>query len=347
MADDQLDIPDQPMTENQRQIIAQNADWARTFAPSATNVAQRKRFQEALDTERHVQGQEQEQQFQNRLATDKGFRDLYFKDQNLQMQQARQNHDADLRQRKFEMEQQLFPLKMENERARIDVERSGMERALRKEALDAQIAKRSEDQTAEFENAISEMINQPKDKAINPHSKQFAEGIAKAYAANPYANKDVVNQWWKQAKIEGTVDDFNLAAQKLGITKDNMSVSLGPNGWTYSARAPVLHEDVQMRSDEHTLDSLRSKLQDVKNTDPDYKAYLTERIQKVESRIKGAAPVKEEKPATAETVTGETKPAPSTTMNFTSGEEFSKAFAVAKPGDVLNFNGKPYTKKKP
>jgi hypothetical protein len=278
-----------------RDIIARNARWAEMFGGSSTNLAQRNRYQEDISKERGVRKMEGEEAFGELLRTDKGARDLHFREQSANLARTRVVHEMDLKQRKFEMDQERFPLQMANERLKLDVQESAMDRALRKEARDASIALRTEEQTDSFENEIQGMI----ENNLNPHSRQFADGLAKAYAKNPYAEKSIVGQWFKNSKIEPTPEDFLAGLGELGDDPKNITATLGTNGWTFRA-APKPEASDKVRVDERTLDSLRAKMEDPKyQDDPDYQAYLKERIQSVESRIKGAVETDQSKQSVA------------------------------------------------
>ena len=323
MAEEDFQID--PNDGSSRDIVARNARWGEMFGGSSTNLAQRQRYQEDISKERGVRKGEAEGRFQQRLAGDAGFRDLYFKDKSSELARVKATHDMELKQRKFEMDQERFPLQMENERLKFQVQESAMDRALRKEARDASIALRTEEQTDSFENDVQSMI----DQNVNPHSRQFADGLAKAYAKNPYAEKNIVGQWFKNSKVEVSPEDFLAGLSDLGDNPDKkITATLGQNGWTFTARPKTEAPERDMtRTDERMLDSLKKDLVDPKfSENPEYQAYIKDRISSVESRLGGP-------PKTDVKTSFENDP-----------EGFKSAFQSAKPGTIITYNGKKYTK---
>jgi hypothetical protein len=325
MADEDFQV-DKSITPNERAMIAGNARWAETFGPGSTNLAQRQRYQEDISAERGQRVREKEQAFNERLATDKGARDLYFKDKSAELARVKATHDMELKQQKMEMDQSRFPLQMENERLKFQVQESAMDRALRREARDANKALRVETQTDAFEEEIQGMI----DNNTNPHSREFADGLAKAYAKNPYAEKNIVGQWFKNSKVEVSPEDFLAGLGELGNDPKNITATLGQNGWTFKASPKTQPTTDTLRTDEKMLDSLRARAKDPKFLDdPDYQSYLKERISTVESRLKGAS----------------SEPKAEVKTNFQNDPEgFKSAFQSAAPGTVITYNGKKYTK---
>ena len=323
MAEEDFQIEPGARDDSTRNIVARNARWAEMFGGSSTNLAQRARYQEDISKERGARSVEKEEAF-DRSLLNKDARDLYFKEQSSNLARTKAIHDMDLKQQKFQMDQERFPLQMENERLKLQVQETSMDRALRKEARDASIALRTEGQTDSFEDSIQQMI----DNNVNPHSREFADGLAKAYAKNPYAEKSIVGQWFKNSKIEVEPEDFLAGLGELGNDPKNITATLGQNGWTFTARPKPEGSGIDRNT--MRMDRLQKMLASPEAQNPEFKSYITQEIEDLKG---GQAP--------SSTVT----PTAPTKLEFDNDPEgFKSSYQSAKPGTVLTYNGKKFTK---
>ena len=219
------------MAEPAFEVLKRNAEWAGTFGPASTNLAQRRRY--AQDQEAYAAdllGQQQAAMVEE-ARRDKTAQNFFFRQQELDRKTQMDRFKMDQDHQKAQWENELVPLKMETERARADAARALEVSRLRKEKADAEKTLRVVTDTTDFESGIDSLL-----QTVRPGSETFAKGVLGLVAKHPFVPNDLRSTWVKQADIDADPDEL---MREMGRFKDthDISITMSPSGkWGAAAR---------------------------------------------------------------------------------------------------------------
>jgi hypothetical protein len=221
-------------------VVRRNAEWAQRFGGSSTNMAQRQRY--ANDQQQYAdQVLEQQHQIQqDQLRTDKGARDLYFRQQNLERENARVRLDMRLKEEDQNFQRQLQPLKEEQALAAAQAARALELHRTNEELRQARTAARTLQDTEGFSQKVYDAM----DKGVLPGSKEFADTVTRATLEHPFTPNTLRDDFFKQAKIQQTPDsilsDWQKQDPEIRKKLSNISAKVDANGnWTMGFTAPA------------------------------------------------------------------------------------------------------------
>ncbi len=164
-----------------------NAEWRQTFRPRNLSelAARTTATREYLDAA-HVQA---EKDFQQRLETNKGARDVYFKTAELRQKADNEN---------FKQQQalQIQPLKMQAEQSLIAARAATEKAALAKAQVAADTQKIQADSQAKFYGDVGSMIH----SGVMPGTPDFHKGVLAISAYLPGLPKEDREKWVKPAE---------------------------------------------------------------------------------------------------------------------------------------------------
>ncbi len=186
-----------------------NAGWAQTFKGGSTNLSQRQRYNADIAQGSINEDKRDAAAGEAALATNKGLRDLVFGRANQRL--ARDKQDLAEERLNFEKKKRVFDedFKIEDER----LKRRSMEISMDDKLRDADIAKMVLDHT----NALKEDVHTLVTGGQVEGTPAFAKAVIASVLRNPNADKDVVNNLFKAARIQGDPEVIKTQALHYGL----------------------------------------------------------------------------------------------------------------------------------
>lgn len=266
-------------------VTDQNAAWARTFRGSATNLAQRRRYNEDIAAATHNDEERAEVNFQERLMVDKGARDVFFRGQEGARADARLKLDRD----KFDWDQEKAEIdkdiRLKAERVKMLNER----RLFGKEKRDAANAERILQQTTAAEAEAQSLL----EFGLIPQTEGFASGVAAIFAKYPMMDPAARAALATSAKFDGDPEDIN--AELASLTPEERSratVSKEAGGkWRITVNRegtdPKATELKELESRKFTLERELAEALGKDERSAEAESFLNARITALNERISG------------------------------------------------------------
>jgi hypothetical protein len=319
MADDLPPLAEQPdstsIPNSLLQQLQHSSQWAGTFGGSDTNIAERARHNQDINTYAGALLEKRAEAQQNLIQTDQTAQNLYFKtlQLNLQQQQAQQ---------KMQNAAALLPATLQLKQAQIQADQARAMATTHADLLKAKHDQISADDTLGLSQHMNEILDRTK-----PGTEDYQAGVTRGLMSFPNADKNLQSALLKNAGIQLTPEEFTQQAMAAKANATDAGFR-SPRITSFQGK-PVIVEGAEIKPPNPDarlshLESLRMK----PNIDEDVKTYLDGEISKLKTGDPATTPA-----ATA------AKP-----ESYSSPDEFTSAFKAAPAGAVLHYNGKPYKK---
>lgn len=186
------------VTDAEFKVAGDRARWAETFGGNDRSLAQRARRNEDITRYGDMLVQRRQSEFQDRIAADKGARDVWYKTQQLQLQQNKFLAAEAAREQSMRYASQLQPMRLQREQAALDLSAARELAALNAENRRIDLEKKAMAHAELLDRAAYEL----RSSGLIDGTPGFAAGIEAAISQAPLAPKEMITSFRNAAKLD-------------------------------------------------------------------------------------------------------------------------------------------------
>jgi len=287
--------------------IEADAQWAAQFRGASTNLAQRQRYDKAIQAGNDLADRRAAATAEQQLISNKGARDLMFgrlRDQREQERIGQANIRIGMEGRRMDAQTEREAWQKEIAQNAAAIKQAQEDRAIQKSLMDSRNALRIQS----ADDAVTKDAQALMDGGYNPGTEGFAKAMVASLARNPYASKDLQHSILADAQIKndpnevlGTIKQFSDKHPEL---KDRLRFeSDQKGGWNLSiypekSQRPM-DQVTQYEKDLHNVTAIQNGMLDaqtgqlLKGRDPEVFKYYSDKqkdlVQKLNALKSGVA----------------------------------------------------------